>query len=148
MTLEELCKKINRSPSTLKRSFNRTVEVFKKKGIIISRISKDNYEITYDNNLIKEKEIQLSDRLVGQRFGHLLVIKDTGKREYRSIVWMCKCDCGNLKEVTSNHLNSGHVKTCGENCLYHHFYKDLTNQKFGLLTALYPTTMKDGTHMY
>lgn len=148
MTLEELCKEINRSPNTLKRSFNRTVEVFKKKGIIISRISTDNYEITYDNSLIKEKEIQLSDRLVGQRFGHLLVINDTGKREHRSIVWMCKCDCGNLKEVTSNHLNSGHVKTCGDKCPYHHFYKDLTNQKFGLLTVLYPTTMKDGAHMH
>lgn len=86
MTLEELCKEINRSPNTLKRSFNRTVEVFKKKGIIISRISTDNYEITYDNSLIKEKKIQLSDRLVGQRFGHLLVINDTGKREHRSIV--------------------------------------------------------------
>ena len=49
MTLEELCKEINRSPNTLKRSFNRTVEVFKKKGIIISRISTNNYEITYDS---------------------------------------------------------------------------------------------------
>ena len=86
MTLEELCKEINRSPNTLKRSFNRTVEVFKKKGIIISKINTDNYEITYDNSLIKEKEIQLSDRLVGQRFGHLLVINDTGRREHRSIV--------------------------------------------------------------
>lgn len=86
MTLEELCKKINRSPNTLKRSFNRTVEVFKKKGVIISRINTDNYEITYNNDLIKKKEIQLSNRLVGQRFGHLLVMNDTGKREYRSIV--------------------------------------------------------------
>lgn len=86
MTLEELCKEINRSPNTLKRSFNRTVEVFKKKGIFIERISTNNYKITYDNDLIKEKEIQLSNRLVGQKFGHLLVINDTGKREHRSIV--------------------------------------------------------------
>lgn len=86
MTLEELCKEINRSPNTLKRSFNRTVAVFKKKGIIIAKIDTDNYTITYDNSLIKEKEIQLSNRLVGQKFGHLLVINDTGKREHRSII--------------------------------------------------------------
>lgn len=61
---------------------------------------------------------------------------------------MCRCDCGNLKEVTTNHLQSGHVKTCGDKCPYHYFYKDLSYQKFGLLTALYPTTRKDNSHMY
>ena len=86
MTLQELCKEINRSENTLKRSFNRTVERFKRKGIVITRISTDNYEITYDSSLIKPKEIQLSNRLIGQKFGHLTVLKDTGKREHRSIV--------------------------------------------------------------
>ena len=148
MTLEELCKEINRSPNTLKRSFNRTVEVFKKKGILIERVSTDNYKITYDNSLIQPKQIKLSNRLINKKFGHLTVLKDTGKREYRSIIWLCKCDCGNFKEVSSNHLQSGHVKTCGDKCPYHVFYENLTNQKFGLLTALYPTTMKDGIHMY
>lgn len=148
MTLEELCKEINRSPNTLKRSFNRTVEVFKKKGILIERLSTDNYKITYDKTLISPKEVCLSNRLVGKRFGHLTVLHDTGKREYRSVIWLCQCDCGRTKEVTSNHLNSGRVKTCGTGCPYYTFYEDLTNKKFGLLTALYPTTMKDGTHMY
>lgn len=148
MTLEELCKEINRSPNTLKRSFNRTVEVFKKKGILIERLSTDNYKITYDKTLISPKEVCLSNRLVGKRFGHLTVLHDTGKREYRSVIWLCQCDCGRTKEVTSNHLNSGRVKTCGTGCPYYAFYEDLTNKKFGLLTALYPTIMKDGTHMY
>ena len=152
MNLQELCKTINRSENTLKRSFNRTVEVFKKKGILITKTGIEpnaNYEITYDENFIPpKKEIQLSDRLIGKRFGHLIVLKDTGKRDHRSIIWQCKCDCGGEKEVSSNHLKAGNVKTCGEGCPYHHFYKDLTGQKFGLLTALYPTTIKDGTHMY
>lgn len=151
MNLQELCKVINRSENTLKRSFNRTVEVFKRKGIVITKTGIEpnaDYQIAYDESLIPKKEIKLSDRLIGKKFGHLTVIQDTGKREYRSVIWLCKCDCGGYKEVTSNHLNAGNVKTCGKECPYHHFYKDLTGQKFGLLTALYPTAMKDGTHMY
>lgn len=151
MTLKELCKEIDRSENTLKRSFKRTVEVFKKKGILITKTGIEpnaDYQITYDETLIPKKEIQLSNRLIGQRFGHLTVLKDTGRRLHRSIIWLCKCDCGREKEITSNNLKSGKVNTCGEGCPYHKFYKDLTNQKFGLLTALYPTTMKDGTHMY
>lgn len=151
MNLQELCKTINRSENTLKRSFNRTVEVFKRKGIIITKTGIEpnaDYQIAYDESLIPKKEIKLSNRLIGKKFGHLTVLQDTGKREHRSIIWLCKCDCGGYKEVTSNHLKAGNVKTCGEGCPYHHFYKDLTGQKFGLLTALYPTTIKDGTHMY
>ena len=62
---------------------------------------------------------------------------------------MCKCDCGREHKATSNNLNGGNVKSCGDqNCPYHRTYKDLTGQKFGHLTAMYPTTMKDGSHMY
>ena len=69
MTLQELCKEINRSQNTLKRSFNRTVEVFKKKGILITKTGigdKADYQIIYDESL-KElpKEKILSTRLVG-----------------------------------------------------------------------------------
>jgi len=62
---------------------------------------------------------------------------------------MCKCDCGREHKATSNNLNGGNVKSCGgQKCPYHRTYKDLTGQKFGHLTAMYPTTMKDGSHMY
>lgn len=153
MTLQELCKKINRSQNTLKRSFNRTVDVFKKKGILITKTGigdKADYQIIYDESLKQPlKEKVLSTRLVGQRFGHLTVQYDTGERFYRSIVWMCKCDCGREHKVTSNNLNGGQTKSCGNpQCPYHRTYKDLTGQKFGHLTAMYPTTMKDGSHMY
>lgn len=153
MTLRELCKKINRSQNTLKRSFNRTVDVFKKKGILITKTGigdKADYQITYDESLKEpSKEKELSTRLVGQRFGHLTVQYDTGERFHRSIVWMCKCDCGREHKATSNNLNGGNVKSCGDQkCPYHRTYKDLTGQKFGHLTAMYPTTMKDGSHMY
>ena len=153
MTLQELCKEINRSQNTLKRSFNRTVEVFKKKGILITKTGigdKADYQIIYDESLKEPpKEKILSTRLVGQRFGHLTVIKDTGKRFHRSIVWKCKCDCGNKHEVTSNNLNGGQVNSCGkQNCPYHKTYENLKGQRFGKLIAMYPTSMKDGSHMY
>jgi hypothetical protein len=54
--------------------------------------------------------------LTGQKFGRLLVIKyikTINKRSY----WLCKCDCGNEKEVIGNYLSSGRTKSCG--CYQH-----------------------------
>lgn len=152
MTIQEFCDTYGYSIKTIKTSFNRTVQAMKNKGYKVTREgawNTGNYIVEKDETLIPKKEVQLSNRLVGQRFGHLTVIKDSGERLHRSIIWECKCDCGNIHYVTSNNLNGGRTKTCGQsNCKYHTFYEDLTGQKFGKLTPLYPTTMKDGTHMY
>lgn len=51
--------------------------------------------------------------LTGQRFGRLIAIKDSGKRRRNRIVWLCRCDCGNLIEVSSGHLINGHTHSCG-----------------------------------
>lgn len=124
----------------------------KNKGLLLTKTGSwpnADYIVTEDKDLIPTKEIILSERLVGERYGHLTVIKDTGKRIHRSIIWECKCDCGNTHNVSSNNLNSGRVNSCGEkDCPYHYTFKNLKNQKFGKLTALYPTSMKDGNHMY
>lgn len=41
-------------------------------------------------------------------------MKDSGTRSYNgSIIWECKCDCGNLTKVESRSLNSNHTKSCG-----------------------------------
>ena len=150
MTLEEFCKEYNYSPNTVHRSFNRTVESMKNKGYILTRTGTwcdGDYQVIEDKSLIPEKEITLSTRLVGQKFGHLTVIEDTGKRLHRSIIWKCKCDCGNEHEVTSNNLNGGQVNSCGKHP-YHKTYENLKGQRFGKLIAMYPTSMKDGPHMY
>ena len=152
MTKEEFCKEYNYSLSTLKTSFGRIQNSMKNKGYIVKRTGSwpnPDYQVTFDETLIPEKKVVLNTRLIGQRFGHLTVIEDTGKRLHRSIIWKCKCDCGNEHEVTSNNLNGGRVHSCGkQDCPYHKTYDNLKGQKFGLLTALYPTTMKDGSHMY
>ena len=53
--------------------------------------------------------------LIGQRFGRLVVIKDTGKLSVpgRNKIWLCKCDCGKLTEVHSGRLRCGETKSCG-----------------------------------
>lgn len=50
--------------------------------------------------------------LTGQKFGRLTVIglKDT---ETRKTYWVCQCDCGNVKEIRSDNLLDGRVKSCG-----------------------------------
>lgn len=53
--------------------------------------------------------------LVGQKFGHLTVIKYFGKTKSRKILWECKCDCGNPNTtiVTGSNLKTGNTISCG-----------------------------------
>ena len=74
--------------------------------------------------------------LTGQRFGKLVAIEPTQLRSGTSVVWRCKCDCGNEKLVASRSLLSGNTKSCG---CERHKVKDLTGQRFGKLTAIEPT---------
>lgn len=86
-----------------------------------------------------QKQIAAKERYnkyVGQRFGRLIVIKNTGKRTSKVPIWLCKCDCGNYKEVPTNLLTSGHTQSCGCLKLETHLI-DLTGQKIGKLTVLH-----------
>lgn len=51
--------------------------------------------------------------LIGQRFGRLTVVAQTNERINRSVVWECKCDCGNTHYVQSNSLLTGRTQSCG-----------------------------------
>ena len=53
------------------------------------------------------------EELTGQRFGRLTVLGDSGKRKYGKMFWRCNCACGNITEVSSNHLQSGSTQSCG-----------------------------------
>lgn len=50
--------------------------------------------------------------LTGQKFGRLLVLEHVGTIGSRA-VWKCQCDCGNIKDVTSQHIKDGHARSCG-----------------------------------
>lgn len=52
--------------------------------------------------------------LRGKKFGRLTAIAPTNKRDITgSVIWNCKCSCGNCKEVSSKHLLMGKVLSCG-----------------------------------
>lgn len=106
-------------------------------------------DIPHNCGCIKQKEQEEKEKikkdkknyLVGKRFGKLVVVERTNKKINRSIVWKCKCDCGNYKEVPTHLLQNGHTRSCG--CLIREAHaNDLTGQKFGKLTVLYPCDYK------
>lgn len=52
--------------------------------------------------------------LTGQRFGRLVVVKDTGKKyTNRSVIWECVCDCGNKRDVVAFSLKNEDTQSCG-----------------------------------
>ena len=74
--------------------------------------------------------------LTGQRFGKLIVIKYLYTDKYRRTIWLCQCDCGNLKAIPSVNLRKGITKSCG--CYNNE--KNLRHGQFG--TRLYSTWSK------
>ena len=80
--------------------------------------------------------------LTGQRFGKLVVIRRTEERHYGSVVWECKCDCGNTKLIPSKSLQTGNTTSCGcEQTV------DLIGQRFGKLIAVRPTSERRWTNV-
>lgn len=64
----------------------------------------------------ERRDILLSKRidLLGERFDRLIIIEETNKRDNcGSIIWKCKCDCGNICEASSRILREGNKKSCG-----------------------------------
>ena len=51
--------------------------------------------------------------LTGQHFGRLTAVRDVGVDGHRSRLWLCLCDCGNEKVVSSGLLRNGKVQSCG-----------------------------------
>lgn len=94
----------------------------------------------------------------GKRFGKLVVIEPTKKRYHGSVVFLCRCDCGNYKEVPATSLSNNGTKSCG--CLVTEENKsrigkpnlknavDLTGKKAGTWTALKRTNQKIGSEYY
>lgn len=54
--------------------------------------------------------------LTNEKFGLLTVIKRAPSRNGHTY-WVCKCDCGNEKEIQTSHLTCGITKSCGCQCV-------------------------------
>lgn len=72
--------------------------------------------------------------LTGQRFGYLEVLERSYTDYRRTVYWKCRCDCGVIKDIAGNSLRKGKTKSCG--CQMAKKPQDLSNQKFGKLTAI------------
>jgi hypothetical protein len=58
--------------------------------------------------------------LTGVRFGRLVVVKRLQAVRDGSILWECHCDCGNLVQASTRHLNrkKNYIRSCGCNQTY------------------------------
>mgnify|MGYP001624221728 FL=1 len=81
--------------------------------------------------------------LTGKRIGKLNVIK-RAENKGRRTMWLCKCDCGNMKIIPADNLLKKHKPTisCGCACktAYHpprdNPIKNIKGMKFGRLTVI------------
>ena len=85
--------------------------------------------------------------IAGKKFDLLTALEPTEKRTSAGgVIWKCRCDCGNIcfRSVASlNRKNEKHSCGCYNiNLLNKSRMKDLTNQKFGLLTAIQLTDLR------
>ena len=52
--------------------------------------------------------------LTGQHFGKLTALYPTDKKSSnKSIMWHCRCECGNEIDVPANNLKNNNTNSCG-----------------------------------
>lgn len=61
--------------------------------------------------------------LTGQRFGRLTVVSESGRNMDGSIIWLCRCDCGNMTQAIGTRMRNGYVHSCGCAHVTHGFAK-------------------------
>lgn len=83
---------------------------------------------------VKKQKPKYRD-ITGQKFGRLTALYHAGSAKDKSALWMCKCDCGNEKVVTSTALLSGKTSSCG--CLKREVAKDNSFKHGETKTRLY-----------
>lgn len=69
--------------------------------------------------------------LTGQRFGFWMVLSQDSKNRSGQTQWLCRCECGIQKPVTSNSLRTGNSTSCGCN-----HSPDFINKKFENLLVM------------
>ena len=95
--------------------------------------------------LRKERSAQaLSRDLTGRTFGELTVLRKLEKKDKKGIWWLCRCSCGAECRVLGTLLITGRKTHCsGAGHKKNYAFVDITGQKFGRLTAEYPTDRRD-----
>ena len=90
----------------------------------------------------------MKDR-TGFRFGRLVVQKRTNDHITpcgdRKVTWKCLCDCGQTVNVQTDHLRTGHTRSCG--CLKKGF-RDRTGIRYDKLVVIGPAKPRIGSDGY
>ena len=51
--------------------------------------------------------------ITGMKFGRMTVLRLDKVINKKMPIWVCRCDCGNIKSVCSNSLKYGNTQSCG-----------------------------------
>jgi len=51
--------------------------------------------------------------LTGNKYGRLVVLSRSGKNKHGQSLWLCRCDCGKEKVISSVSLKGGRSNSCG-----------------------------------
>ena len=86
--------------------------------------------------------------LLNQKIGKLLVLEETNMRKNKSIVWKCKCDCGNIENYSTKELRSDGIIQCSKCGCKREPKKqqkeNIIGKQFNNLTVLEKTANKSG----
>ena len=69
---------------------------------------------------------ECKNNISGQKYGKLTVLYKTKTDINGHSYWMCECECGNQKEVSSSNLKSGKTQSCG--CLHKKITSELNTK--------------------
>ena len=90
-----------------------------------------------------------AENLIGKKFGRLTVI-NRAETDKKGVWWNCQCECGNIKQIRTDHLKKGDTVSCGckskETLIkYNQEIKanNLLGQKFGKLTVIEKTDKRN-----
>lgn len=87
------------------------------------------------------------------RYGKLVALSNTYKKQGSNFIWECQCDCGNIVEVSGQSLESGGTRSCG--CLQKEKSRlnglqsadCLIGMKYGKLTVVEKTEKRQGKNI-
>lgn len=91
-----------------------------------------------DGRTTRDKASYYFKDLTGKRFGRLVAVEKVGCNKHGNLRWLCRCDCGNEKIVTSGKLIQQRTRSCG---CYAKEVRTKSLEKHGITTGGKPRTL-------
>lgn len=73
---------------------------------------------------------------IGYRHDRLEVIEELNERYHGQRVYLCRCDCGNVKKIPSGSIDNTSSCGCLSKEMNKRTFNDLTGKRFGMLTVI------------